>query len=66
MLFDSLDVYRQHTLKGTATLMNTMFNMEDLIKPCISIPVSSKSVEKRESYERLNICNGTVMEAAIM
>ena len=66
MPFDSIDVYRRHTLKRMATLMNTLFNMEDLNKPCISIPVSSKSVEKRESCERLNICNLTVMEAAIL
>ena len=53
-------------LKGTATLMITMFYMKDLNKPCILIPVSSKSVEKRRSCARLNICKWTVMEAAIL
>ena len=33
-------------LKGTATLIITMFYIEDLNKPCILIPVSSKLVEK--------------------
>ena len=46
--------------------MITMFYMEDLNKPCILIPVSSKSVEKNGSCERLNICNWTVMEAALL
>ena len=50
----------------TATLMNTMFYMKDLIKPLILIPVSSKLVEKHRSCGRLNICNWTVMEAAIL
>ena len=53
-------------LKGTATLMITMFYMENLNKPCILIPVSSKSVEKYGSCGRLNTCNWTVMEAAIL
>ena len=52
-------------LKGTATLKMT-FYMEDLNKPCILIPVSSKSVEKCGSCGRLNICNWTVIEAAIL
>ena len=51
-------------LKGTATLIITMFSMKDLNKPRILIPVSSKSVEKCGSYGRLNICKQTVMEAA--
>ena len=53
-------------LKGTATLMITMFYINDLNKPCILIPVSSKSVEKCGSCGRLNICKLTVMEAAIL
>ena len=46
--------------------MVTMLYMEDLNKTCILIPVSSKSVEKYGSCVRLNICNWTVMEAAIL
>ena len=53
-------------LKGTATLLITIFYMKDLNKPCILIPVSSKSVEKCGSCRRLNICKWTVMEAAIL
>ena len=33
-------------LKGTATQMITIFYMKDFNKPCILIPVSSKSVKK--------------------
>ena len=36
-------------LKGTATLMISMLYTKDLNKPCILIPVSSKSVDKRRS-----------------
>ena len=43
-------------LKGTATLMITILYMKDLNKPIILIPVSSKSVEKRRSCGRLNVC----------
>ena len=46
--------------------MITMFYMKDLNKPCILIPVSSKSVEKRRSCGRLNIGKWTVMELAIL
>ena len=53
-------------LKGTATLMVTMFYMKDLNKPSILILVSSKSVEKHKSCGHLNICKWTVMEAAIL
>ena len=53
-------------LKGTATLMITMFYKKDLNKPCILIPLSSKSVDKRISCGHLNICKWTVMEAAIL
>ena len=42
-------------IKGTATLVITMFYMKDLNNPWILIPVSSKSIEK-----------WTVMEAAIL
>ena len=54
------------TLKGTATLMITMFYMEDLNEPCILIPVSFKSVGNCGSSGYLNICNWTVIEAAIL
>ena len=57
---------RKIHLKGTATLMNTMFYMKDLNKPLILIPVSSKSVKKCGSYGHFNICKWTVMEAAIL
>ena len=55
-----------YALNGTATLMISMFYMKDLNKPCILIPISSKSVEKCGSCGRLNICKWTVMEAAIL
>ena len=35
-------------LKGTTILMITMFYMKDLNKPCILIPVTSKSVKNVE------------------
>ena len=44
----------------------TIFYMKNLNKPCILIPVSSKSVEKCGSCGRLKICKWTVMEAAIL
>ena len=44
--------------------MITIIYIKDLNKPCILIPVSSKSVEKRGSCG--NICKWTVMEAAIL
>ena len=53
-------------LKGTAILMITIFYMKDLNKPCILIPDLSKSVEKCGSCGHLNICNWTVIEAAIL
>ena len=46
-------------LKGTETLVISMFFMKDLFEPWILIPVSSKSVEKYGSYGRLNICKWT-------
>ena len=46
--------------------MITIFYMKDLYKPLNLIPASSKSVEKCGSCWRLNICKGTVMEAAIL
>ena len=49
-----------------ATLMITMFYIEELTKSCILIPVSSELVEKYGSCGRLNICNWAVMEAAIL
>ena len=53
-------------LKGTATLIVSMFYMKELYEPSILIPVSSESVEKYENYGRLNICKWTLMEAAIL
>ena len=53
-------------LKGTATLMISMFDMKELYEPLILIPVSSKSVGKYGSCGRLNICKWTIMEAAIL
>ena len=53
-------------LKGTATLIITMFDMKDLDKPLILKPVSSKSVEKCRSYEYFNTFEWTVFEAAIL
>ena len=51
------------SLKGTATLIITMFYMKNLNKPCIFILVSSKSVEKRRSCGRFEClqmdCNGS-------
>ena len=46
--------------------MIIMFYMKDLNRPCIFISVSSKSVEKRTSCGRLNICKWTVKEEAIL
>ena len=53
-------------LKGTAILMISKFYMKKLYEPWILIPVLSKSVEKYESYGRLNICKWTLMEADIL
>ena len=53
-------------LKGTATLLISLFNMKELYEPWILIPVSSKSVEKYGSCGRLNICKWTLMEATIL
>ena len=53
-------------LKGTATLIITVFYMKDLNKLRILIPVSSRSVKKCESCGRLNICKWTIMEAVIL
>ena len=53
-------------LKGTATLMISMFYMLELSEPLILIPASSKSVEKYGSYGRLNICKWALMDAAIL
>ena len=47
-------------------MMITTIYLKDLNKPCILIPVSSKSVEKCGSCGRLNIFKWTVMEAAIL
>ena len=54
------------SLKGTTTLVITMFYVKDLNKPLILILVSSKSVEKCRSYGRSNICKLTLVEAAIL
>ena len=53
-------------LKGTATLISSMFYMKELYEPWILIPVKSKSVEKYGSCGRLNKCKWTIMEAAIL
>ena len=53
-------------LKGTATLMISIFYMKGLSEPWILIPVSSKSVEKYGSYGLLNVCIWTLMEPAIL
>ena len=42
-------------LKGTATLVISIFYVNELSEPWSLIPVSSKSVEKCGSYGRLNI-----------
>ena len=59
-------MFLKKILKGTATLMISVFYMRELSEPWILIPVSSKSVEKYGSYGRLNICIWTLMEAAIL
>ena len=53
-------------LKGTATLMISLFYMKGLSELRILILVSLKSVEKYGSYGRLNIFKWTLMEAAIL
>ena len=53
-------------LKGTATLMITLFYMKDLNKQEILKSVSSKSIEKCGSCGRFNIFKWTVMEAAML
>ena len=56
-----------HTfLKGTATLLISLFYMKELYEPWILIPVSSKSVEKYGSCGRLNIYKWILMEEAIL
>ena len=44
---------RKVSLKGTVTLMTSMFYQKELYKPLILIQVSSKSVEKWGSYGHL-------------
>ena len=53
-------------LKGTATHMIPYVYKKEPYKPCILIPVISKSVEKWGSYGHLNIFKWAVMEAAIL
>ena len=53
-------------LKGTATLMISMFYIKELYEPWILIPVSSQSVDKYGSCGHLNIYKWTLMEAAIL
>ena len=43
----------QMILKGTATLMISMFHQKELYEPWILIQVSSKSIEKWTSYRHL-------------
>ena len=45
--------YAYFALKGTATLMISMFNQKELYEPRNLIQVSSKSVEKLASYGHL-------------
>ena len=59
-------VLYHYILKGTATLMISMFYKKELYETWNLIPVSSKSVEKYGCYGRLNICKWTLMEAAIL
>ena len=54
------------SLKGTATLVISIFHMKEIYERWILIPVSSKSVEKYGNCGRLNICKWTHMEAAIL
>ena len=51
-------VEQRNILKGTATLIITMFYMKDLNKPCILIPVSSKSGEMAEVVNGIILANG--------
>ena len=53
-------------LKGTVTLMISVFYMQELSEASILIPVLSNSVEKYGSYGRLNICKWALMEEAIL
>ena len=62
MVFNDINSF----LKGTATLMISLFDMKELYLPWILKPVSSKSVEKYGSCGRLNICKWSIMEAAIL
>ena len=64
--YGGLHTYEASILKGTATLMTSMFYMKELYEPWILIPVSSKSVEKYGSCGRLTISKWPLMEVAIL
>ena len=57
---------RLFRIKGDRNPNEKYVHKKELYKPCILIPVLSKSVEKWRSCGRLNICKWTVMEAAIL
>ena len=52
-------------LKGTATLMVSMFNQKELYEPWILLQVSSKSVGKWASYGHLKIQYGKHLAAIL-
>ena len=56
----------QYDLKGDRNPNDKYVYKKELYKPCIMIPVLSKSDEKWGSCGCLNICKCTVMEAAIL
>ena len=65
------NLYLTLVLKGDGNPddYNVLYERSSILilnKPCILIPVSSKSVEKCGSYGHLNICKWTIMEVAIL
>ena len=65
--FADLVLLKRHfSFKGDGNPGDKLFYLNELSEPWSLTPVSSKSVEKCESYGRLNICKWTVMEAAIL
>ena len=57
---------RLFRIKGDRNPNDKYVYKKQLYKPCILIPVLSKSVEKWGSCGPVNICKWTVMEAAIL
>ena len=53
ILFREIQSKKMDNLKGTATLIISMFYQKELCEPWILIQVSSKSVEKWASYGHL-------------